>query len=355
MKKIKIFLIFTMLFSLLIVKPKAMGGDYLYAKTDVTGEYDEYVRSVFDELILTQDNIVNYDDISLGKGIKVFLPEETYDYYVYPVFFGTEIEATIHVTKDSNDDFGVTYTKFFAEQLNTLKKSTSLNNPLILVRQNGYVYCQIDTKRTLVEYRQFNEENIMRSTTTLENLPNIDTTNVPVKNIYEKPLNYNSKNVVMPRAVVSKLSWTVYETQPSSKPWCASITTSNIVRNKGKSMTSSQMRSWLGITNRGLSNAEVVKYLKNYHKYSNTLYTTSGSLSLSSVISEIDAKRAIFAHFRNSKDGHAIAIIGYNTIANAYHIHNPWYSYTETMSIGGTYASGTYNLKWTGGTIYNIR
>lgn len=353
MKKLKLFIVFVMCFTVLVVHPKALEKDTFYVKTDVTKEYDDYVHSVFEKLLMAQDNISNYDNIFLGTGIKVFLPEETYNYYVYPVFFGDEIKATIHITKDEND-FGVTYTEMFAQQLNYIKNNTSIENPLILVRQNGYVYCQVKETRILVDYREFNTNQKSKEIYKLESLPNINTSSIPTINIYDNMIYNNVKGISTERASVNKLSWIVFETQ-GNQPWCASITATNIVRNRGKYMSSAHMRSWLGITNRGLTNEEVVRYLKNYMNYSQVMYTTSGSLTKSQVISQIDNRCAVFAHFRNTNEGHAIAIIGYNTIADAYHIHNPWYSYTETVGVGGTYASGTYNYKWTGGSIYNIQ
>lgn len=87
---------------------------------------------------------------------------------------------------------------------------------------------------------------------------------------------------------------------------------------------------------------------------SSVRYTTSGSLAYSTVIYEINGSRAIYATFRSSNSGHTLAIIGYNDYANIYYVHNPWYNYTETITIGGNYVGGGKTYSWSGGSVYLV-
>lgn len=348
MKKLKVLLVFVLMISATIMNVAALEHEdnSFYVRTDISSDYDEYISSKFNQFLVAQSDIESYENIYLGKGIKVFLPEEFYDYYVYPVFIDNEIKSTIHISKDE-DGFASTYTKAFAESLNNLKNQTTFSHPLSLIRQNSFIYAEINGQRTLIDHYDFSD-----NSSTLSSLPEVDTSGVPVCNVYSDIIMNEADNMIVTRAMVNKINWKVYETQ-GNHPWCASITTTNIVRNKGKNMTSSQMRSWLG-DNDGLTNAQVANYLKNYHKYTRVKYTTSGSLAQSTLESNIDGGSAVFAHFADGSTGHAFAIIGYNNVANAYHIHNPWYNYTETMGYGGSYVTSTYKFKWTGGSVYNI-
>lgn len=55
-----------------------------------------------------------------------------------------------------------------------------------------------------------------------------------------------------------------------------------------------------------------------------------------------------------SSSSHAVVIIGYNDLAKANYIHNPWYDYKKTVAYGGTYVAEGYQYKWSGGAVYNI-
>lgn len=352
--KLYLVLIMTVCFVITLIYPKAITEDGFYVKTVVSEEYDEFVESKFDELMSTQSDIANQTIVSLGKGIKVLLPEECYDYYVYPVFFDGNIKATIHVS-NTDEGFAFTYTKSLSNELELLKDKTSRDNPLTLIRQRDYFYAENSTTRTLLDCYKV-ESNKTKSISELDLLPSVDTDEFSILNIEDSltEKTINSKILTRGTVPVVKLSWKVYETQPSGKPWCASVTTTNILNNMGRNLTSSYMRTWLNDQD-GLINSQVAEYLIRFGGYKSTKSFLFGKLSMEDVISQIDSGLYIYAGLERSGGGHAIAILGYNTLVNALHIHNPWYSYTETMGYGDTYVAGSYQYKWSGGAVYNIK
>lgn len=213
------------------------------------------------------------------------------------------------------------------------------------------LYAEIGEERYLLEEHSFDEDEINAVSS---NYMSYDS-ELETIDAFENVITNNLDKMAVPLAPVKKLPWTVYETQPNGKSWCASVTTTNIVRNTtSKYMTSAQMRSYLN-DNNGLTINQVIFYLKNGLNSPNLYGKASGTLSLATVESEIANNRAIYASFKAGSEGHAIAIIGFNEYANAYYIHNPWYPYTETITIGGTYAAGGRKWEWTGGAIYNIK
>lgn len=59
MKKIKILIAFIMCLSLMTIYPKANISSSLYVKTEISEEYDNYVSSVFDKLLVAQEDLNN--------------------------------------------------------------------------------------------------------------------------------------------------------------------------------------------------------------------------------------------------------------------------------------------------------
>lgn len=351
MKLIKVFLTFITCLSVMTISPQAQSYTSFYVKTEKSEKYDNYVHNVFDKMLNAQENIHEFKNISLGVGIKMILPEEDYSYYVYPIISNHKIIATLHVSK-TDEGFASTYTQALAKDFENLKSKTAEDKPLMLIRQGAFLYAEINGERTLLEHHIVAKSK-SKSSNTLKDMPEVDTSNMKVKNVYDNLQLYQSKIIDVPKASVVIIPWTVYETQ-GNQPWCASITTANIVRNNLKrSVTSAQIRAWLGDYD-GLTNSQVYSYIKNILGVSSVKYTISGSLSKTTVYNEINGARAIYAAFRDGNDGHALAVIGYNDYAGAYYIHNPWYTYTETMSIGGTYVAGGYRWTWSGGAVYLI-
>lgn len=213
MKKIKILIAFIMWLSLITIYPKANISSSLYVKTEISEEYDNYVSSVFDKLLVAQEDLNNYENVFLGEGIKLLLPEEVYTYYIYPVISNDIIIATIHVSKTC-DGFASTYTQALAKELEGLKNKTTKDSPLVLIRQGDFLYAEIEGVSTLLEYHSIDNTQ-SRSNGTLAGLPSINTSNLEVKDVYDNLTSNKVANLAIPRAPVNKLPWTVYETQGS--------------------------------------------------------------------------------------------------------------------------------------------
>ena len=340
------------LFTTVTVNALEKDSSTLYVKTDATKEFNDFAEDSLDRFLVSQDSIADFSNIYLGSGIKVFFSEQNNNYYIYPVLKNNLIIATIHVSQDQ-EGFSATYTSGLAEELEAIKNYTSPTKPLALIRQGSCFYAEIGNARYVLEYQQID---LNKTYIDVYEMPDINTDYVETVNVFEnKKLNSVINNIVPKYGPVYKMSWESYEIQPMNKPWCASVTTSNIVNNiEGEEVISSaDVRSYLG-DNDGLTNFQVYNYLRK-NGYPSTKYTNSGSLSLEVIMGEISGNCPVFAHFEDSEVGHAIAVFGYNSYTNIYYIHNPLNSYTEMMTIGSTYASYGRIYKWTGGAVYNIR
>ena len=347
----KIFLVGLMLLVLLPVNVFASENRGLYVKTDTTKDVNEYAVEMFNKFLIAQDDITDYEGISLATGIKLYINDSSYDYYVYPVVKNNHIISTIHISKDK-DGLASTYTKSLAEELESLRSKTSISKPLILFMHENAICAEIGDETFVLE--NHSETKIkLNSASPKVSLYNIDSSNSV--NIFSNLIENTVANKPMTMSSpVYKMPWTIYETQ-GNNPWCASITTANIVNNikKSRYTTSAKIRSFLG-DNDGLTISQVYRYLK-LNGFTKSKNIQSGSLSFNDVYVDTSQNRPIYASLKDSSGGHAIAIIGYNQTANAYYIHNPWRTYTETMAVGGTYVTNGHNYKWTGGAIYNIR
>lgn len=231
-----------------------------YVKTEENEDIDEFVKGVFDKLLVAQDNLSNVENITLGQGIKVVIPETDYNYYIYPVLCSGEIIDIINVT-EKNGEFSATYTRQLVSTLEELRLKTSKETPMTIIRYEDYLYAEIGNERYLLEYHNFNNT-IKNSIETLDDLPSVDNSSMIVTDIFKNTIENHVASIAIPLAPVKKLSWTIYEIQ-GSQDWCASITTTNIIRNTtSKYMTSAQMRDYLNDYG-GLTVNQVIFYLKN--------------------------------------------------------------------------------------------
>lgn len=352
MKKLKLIVTFVMFLSIFGMSPKAKEVDTLYVKTESSSTYDEYVSDKFDKLLVAQLDIEDFNNIFLGVGIKVLLPEEDYEYYVYPVILEDTIIATIHVS-ENDGEFGATYTKALSNELEELKSRTSPKNPMTLIRQAGILYAEIANDRILFENHNMNL-NQMKSSNSLDKLPKVDTSSLEIKDVYSHLVSNEVSSLSVPRASSRVLPWTIYETQPNGQPWCASVTASNVIRNcTNFSSSSAQIRNWLNDYD-GLTNAQVFEYIYKGLGIKTVVRLNLGMLPQSTVSDEINNSRAIYAGFKSGSDGHALAIFGYSDYSDVYYLHNPWYPYTETKIRGNAYVAGGYSWSWLGGAVYGI-
>lgn len=350
-KKIFITLFVTLIFSMITMTCYASDTD-LYLTTSPCPEpyinYAEENALGFIQTVEEQYN-VQYTDLSIGHPFN--FGNDNADIYYFPIFNNNELIYLFRVYPTDSGYCGA-ISEFLVNELNSLAHKTSQQAPMTLWMEENDIIAQIDnTEYILFTYPEnvFSDNNVLPASYTVESPARF------VVDITEE-VNYNLVPVVSPYATnsLSKyLNLTIKNTQGST-PWCATYVADIILRYIGAVPSSHSFRTIVDYFDLSTSEPLGDTNLKNYAKTKAVFIskkTVSSSLN-EDLVAEIDAGRPVYLSMLNAttNGGHAIALCGYNLSSTTYTIWNPWYSYTESYSMYGSYVpSGSSS------TIYNIR
>lgn len=281
-------------------------------------------------------DVVDKTNIILGSGIKVF-NENNENKYIFPVILEGNIIASYYVMEE-NGEFGSVYTEVGVEVLRQLVNKTSYNNyAVIYENNNGLIVC-LNNNYTYIDG---NYAPVM----------NKPTTNVSIIDCFE-PTEFQTVKAGSRYGASYILSFTPKYQQPTGKAKCYSYALATMLYNQGYNRTPTAIQSYCKNAD-GATISQLSSYLSSIN-FSHTKGTSY--MDPVTVYNTISSGKYIYIGGKNSSSGtgHAFVLFGYTIGANVYHYWNPWYTTTDTMSIGTrkmiTKSGSTY--VWNIGYIY---
>ena len=330
-------------------------NEHFFVKTIVCpNDYIEYANSNIISFLESHcENGVPNVKIKLGSPFTFM--DEGSDVYYFPVMFDDVIRYIFRVYPNPKGSYDATISSFLVEDLEMLAKRTSIHTPLQLNRNKQDIVATIgDDKYILFTYPDDMCEpvNELSDSKVLSQASVVD---IKVgSNIFVSTTNSNR---------ASSNSWSHYislnitETQGSNN-WCAAYSTATIVRTLGYGsctaygiMTIFYRRP---TASDNLSRTQVVTYANMSGLYPIRVENT---VSSSTLINDLQNNRPVYFSMTRTGGNHAVVLRGYNSRNEKWSIWNPWFTFYETFSWGGTYvptgySSGTYSYTYAR-TIYH--
>lgn len=334
---------------------KTRVNEHLFVKTVVCpNDYIEYANSNIFSFLEShcEDGI---PDVKIKLGSPFTFMDEGSDVYYFPVMFEGVIKYIFRVYPGQKGSYDAAISSFLVEDLEMLAKQTSILKPLQLNRKEKDIVATIgDNKYILFTY----PDDMVEPVNELSNskaLSQISVVDVKVgSDVFASTSNANR---------ASSNSWSHYislnitETQSGNR-WCAAYCTATIVRTLGYGsctaygiMTIFYRRPAASNT---LSRAQVVTYANMSGLYPVRVENT---VSSSTLINDLRNNRPVYFSMTRTGGKHAVVLRGYNSRNEKWSIWNPWFTFYETFSWGGTYvptgySSGTYSYTYNK-TIYH--
>ena len=307
------------------------------ATTECPTAYTTYATENISKFILSLEENINYDSISVGTPFA--FTDVNADVYYFPVICDGSIEYLFRVYPDG-ESFSAVITAFLAEEIENLAEYTSASNPMYLNLVDTQIVATIGSNQyVLFEY----PEDMSMSDNGIETASITNYSVVDAKN----PTNIEL-NLRQTRDIYEYISLDLIEEQ-SGNSWCTAYCLATIIRTQTNYYTTAQglMTIVLG-SNPSTSTAfpwvsddgATMVSVANQYGLSPTVLTTTVSNGV--LTAEINAGRPCIVAMDRGAGKHAVVLRGYSTLGT-WGIWNPWFDFYENYSMTGSYVPTGYS------------
>ncbi len=342
MKKIvSLILSLSFVFALGLSPFSAQSADGLYMVTIACPQgYINYAEENVSRFVVGTGDDIDFSSLEVGSPFS--FAQQGSDIYYFPILIDGVITYLLRVYPSGSGTYDAVISSFLAEELESLAPLTSQNNPMRLVMDGSRIVAIIGAD----EYTLFTYPTNTVAASAVS-MASFDNEYVTVNAKQEINVTVNAIQSRSRQYMFFGLD--ISETQGNNS-WCAAYAAAAILRSIGVSgpvgsPVARDIMEWIHGEDVSSFDTAGEENLLNYAADVWDVYPSyvHDTMNQEFLISQLNDGWPVYWRMVRTGGSHAVVLRGYDLRSSVWSIWNPWFSFFESMSMGGTYVPTGYS------------